>query len=217
MNNGNDAMEGHRRWIIALNSSRSVMAVLIAVFLVVAAVTSAPSYGAIVGTPFLTFNGNGDGEINDVEDDEFEVKKTYEQVGPIFLEFTVLSTGEIEIEELIRNETRTTWIDFHFEIVAGNAVFSEIEFEDPDPFPFPNVNRLPDTKVWLSGGTVAHDEEFELELELEVLSLSGFFGQSPSETIRIKQIPSVPIPAALWLFASGLLVFIGAARRRKVF
>lgn len=198
---------------MALNSSRAVMAVVIAVFLSVATVTSAPSYGAIVSA-FVSDDEFGDGDAV-IDDNVIYVEKEYEQVGPISLEFEVDSDSPVvQIVEEIENETGTDWLDFHFEIVDGDAIFSDVTL--PFPFPFTIIETDdPDfpKKVWLLGGTVPDDNEFDIGFEITIL---GFWEPGTTETIRIEQLPTVPIPAALWLFASGLIVLIGAARRRKL-
>jgi PKD repeat protein len=46
------------------------------------------------------------------------------------------------------------------------------------------------------------------------LAVEDDFGQRDYTTIQIN-VSAVPIPAALWLFGSGILGFIGIARRKK--
>ena len=69
-----------------LHSSRTMMAVFIAVFLGVATVTSAPSYGAIVFTT-IELNGNVSGDTESDGVDTIFVEKVYDQFEPIFIEF----------------------------------------------------------------------------------------------------------------------------------
>jgi hypothetical protein len=42
-----------------------------------------------------------------------------------------------------------------------------------------------------------------------------FSASTPGDYIRVITVSSVPIPAAVWLFVSGLLGLIGIARHRK--
>lgn len=48
---------------------------------------------------------------------------------------------------------------------------------------------------------------------LDVISLS-FTGQDADASIAPFQVQEIPIPAAFWLFGSGLLALIGMTRRR---
>ena len=192
---------------MSLNPFRPMMAVFIAVFLGVGMLTSAPSYGAIVAFEFDV----NDNEIIDFDTDlqtSIELVKVFNDptpLSPLEFSFKVDSTDSITIEEVIVNRTGITWFDFHFEIIFGDAEFASAVGFDP---PFGNADTSSPKAVWLSGGTVPDNAAFSITLVVDVLSTADF--------IVIEQLPTVPIPAALWLFGSGLLVLVGAARRRKM-
>jgi hypothetical protein len=44
----------------------------------------------------------------------------------------------------------------------------------------------------------------------------GFNNAGTLVTVDVRIIPAVPVPAAVWLFGSGLLGLVGIARRKKV-
>jgi hypothetical protein len=46
-------------------------------------------------------------------------------------------------------------------------------------------------------------------------SSAAFPGFHPAFSGSLNQVPSVPVPAAAWLFGSGLLGLVGVARRRR--
>ena len=176
---------------MSLNSSRALKAVLIAVFLGVATVTSAPSYGAIVFTK-IELKGNVSGSIGSNGVDTIFVEKVYDQFEPIFIEFFTdpLFFGQVTIEEMIVNRTGIDWLDFHFEIVGAESVLVALI----EPFTIADVTS---TAVWLSGGTVSGvGQSFGVLLGLNITG--------DNLIIEIQQFPTVPIPAALWLFGSGL-------------
>ena len=187
---------------MGLNTSRQI-GVFIAVLLGIAMLASAPSYAAIVQVELDTM-GNGDGIIG-FSGNTITVDKDFTALGEIFLGFEVDNYDTITIIEDIDNETGFNWIDFHYEIVSGAAEFGSVI----NIAPFTIVDFSPDNTIaWLSGGVVLAGNGFNPTLGVNII---GF-----SEIILIKEFPSVPIPAALWLFGSGLIVLIGAARRRKM-
>jgi hypothetical protein len=52
--------------------------------------------------------------------------------------------------------------------------------------------------------------------ELPVLSsYDPAFGLQAADLVMVTNVAAVPVPAAAWLFGSGLLGLIGVARRRR--
>jgi len=45
--------------------------------------------------------------------------------------------------------------------------------------------------------------------------LRGYFNIGSGNSMQVLSVSSVPVPAAAWLFCSGLLGLVGIARRKK--
>jgi len=70
-------------------------------------------------------------------------------------------------------------------------------------------------------GLSAADPIAKVSLSFFASGQTGFFGQKSNATawfdnVAIGDVSAVPIPAAVWLFGSGLLGLIGIARRKKI-
>jgi len=109
------------------------------------------------------------------------------------------------------------------ELLSFDANILSNSFSSTDDFGFPSFPR-----VIFENGSVTQ-MEFEsttLDPQLTIfLTASGIefvYAQGPfgAETEQfagfVENISAVPVPAAVWLFASGLLGIIGVARRKKV-
>ena len=75
------------------------------------------------------------------------------------------------------------------------------------------------TAVSGNSGDTGFDAALTLEsvLELRIINSEdpSWNGPSLAATLGIDNITAVPVPAAFWLFGSGLLGLIGIARRKK--
>jgi phospholipase/lecithinase/hemolysin len=79
-------------------------------------------------------------------------------------------------------------------------------FLDPSAFGFTNVTDACYSEFVVPGGTsCANPDEF--------LSWDGFHPTTATHRIIAEQVV-VPVPAAAWLFVSGLIGLLGLARRR---
>ena len=68
----------------------------------------------------------------------------------------------------------------------------------------------------LSPYVVSGTEVLQLGLQFELYDMSGSLLNSTATVSNLALTQVVPIPAAVWLFGSGLLGLIGVARRKKV-
>jgi hypothetical protein len=74
----------------------------------------------------------------------------------------------------------------------------------------------PTDNVWTTlgvGTAPAPDNTASVDFNVLVLAPSG--GSGFFDSASFEQISEIPVPAAVWLFGSGLLGLLGVARRRK--
>lgn len=133
-----------------------------------------------------------------------DITKDYTELGTMTLFISVNSPGVYLINEDIVNNTSADWTDFHWELFeeVGNVTFLNVILNGS---PFSNLDIM-DTSVWLDGGVLAIGQDFNAQIEVQVAGTSGLFG--------IDQHPSVPLPGAIWMFASALGA-AGFMRRRR--
>ena len=81
-------------------------------------------------------------------------------------------------------------------------------FLDPAAFGFTNVTDACYSEFVVSGGTICTNPD-------EFLSWDGFHPTTATHQILAANM-TVPIPAAVWLFGSGLLGLIGIAKKQRV-
>ena len=129
------------------------------------------------------------------------------------------STVAYEKVELFSGETIFTE---SFEITeAGSYLATLTDFEFPSAMEETGMNIT--TASEMPGSLLAPGSfTFEATPGDYFLSFFGFADASSSTMlgqygieVRMTEMPEIPIPAAVWLFGSGLLGLIGIARRRK--
>lgn len=107
--------------------------------------------------------------------------------------------------------------------VAGDQalvnLFSVITLEDGsgnvttlDLFPQSSIDAI--SEVYFGAGTVTPGDTLGDTFTLDLVDSYGYFTFETTATTPTN-INSVPLPAALWCFGSGLLGLIGVARRKK--
>ncbi len=127
------------------------------------------------------------------------------QGGPPVAEATALSAAfntilAAAIEDIANLFPDTSLIEFDTYGLLTEA------FQDPSAFGFTNVTDACYSEFGLPGGTTcANPEEF--------LSWDGFHPTTATHQIIAEQVV-VPVPAAVWLFMSGLIGLVGFALRR---
>ena len=147
-----------------------------------------------------------------------DLTKTFEQVGPITLTFTVGHStgggGPFDVTEAINNNTGTEFTDFHFAIVEpaqnNGVVFpsfsqSTLTGFTLDSAPSSGSRNLNFTGSLASPGTAT--ASFRLSLPDP--------GNNKEYTFQLVQTPTVvPEPATWALMVAGLLGVAGMRRRR---
>ena len=77
-----------------------------------------------------------------------------------------------------------------------------------------DANTPQDVWTAMGVGTAAAPDN-TAEVRFIVLGLAGSGGAGFFDSMSAEQVPAIPVPAAVWLFGSGLLGLVGVARRRK--
>jgi len=80
------------------------------------------------------------------------------------------------------------------------------------------VSQTPHSELWRGALKVGEFIQWQLAalgggLDWDV---SYILDVSGTDFVRLSVVSSVPVPAAVWLFGSGLLGLIGVARRKQV-
>ena len=115
-------------------------------------------------------------------------------------------------------QTETLFTDMFTITDAGNYKATLTDFEFPVPMIAAGMNVTTATE---SLGSLLAPGSFTFDAVPGeyFVSFFGFAGAPPPSLgqygIEISQIAAVPVPAAVWLFGSGLLGLIGIARRKK--
>jgi hypothetical protein len=141
---------------------------------------------------------------------------------PILKIFTVRPGAggfSFQLDELITNNGPTPWTDWHEELLVSDGAGGWTPSTPDDGLFFDSVS------LNSPGGTVQGgfgDDMAWMFFDNPVLA-----GQSIDITkvivvprigitqFAIAEYPTIPVPAAVWLFGSGLIGLIGIARRRK--
>jgi hypothetical protein len=112
------------------------------------------------------------------------------------------------------NFTGLDWTDFHIEF-ASDDPFREVSFNVRDIVPDTDPNYILD--VGFNENTELPDAAwiFFNTPEGPGLSVDAFTDAGVAQFSLQFQPTVVPVPAAVWLFGSGLLGLIGMARRKK--
>ena len=127
----------------------------------------------------------------------------FTDLGPIWIDFLNF-TQQDNFNITVYNETGIAWTDFHFEFVGAQI------FQPLGVMPFSSN---------LVGADISIDYDaawlFFGPSESLGFTASGVIN-TPNPNYSLHIAPSaVPIPAAVWLFGSGLLGLVGIARRKK--
>ena len=103
-------------------------------------------------------------------------------------------------------------IDF-FDIETVEGTNNEIKlFDKDDNELLPNTFFVPDTGGDNMWGQLLFGVDGVKRIELNM----GGSGAIDNITFTAAEMPQVPVPAAIWLFGSGLIGLVGFARRKKV-
>ncbi len=139
----------------------------------------------------------------------FEV--TFNNLSSVQIDFDVSDMVQDDISMNIYNNTGTGWSGFDFSLTGvgingpfnvepNTSTFSGYQFHENDP----------DTSK-ASGVTLMFDG-------LENVGLYNIFGSADTRFVQSYSLiltpATVPVPAAIWLFATGLVGLIGVARRK---
>jgi hypothetical protein len=174
----------------------------------------------------ISASGPGLGSFlaNDIDNDDrsLVLTKTFEQVGPITLTFTVGHAtgggGPFDVTEPIFNNTGTEFIDFHFAIVEpaevqGNGVvFTSFNQSILSGFTLDSPPSSGPRNLNFTGSLVS------AEATAALFNLSPFDpGNGNTYTFQLVQTPSVvPEPATWILIVAGVLGVVAGMRRRRL-
>lgn len=138
---------------------------------------------------------------------------------PILKIFTVDGTGAFfRLDELITNNGPTPWTDWHEELLVSDGQGGWTPSTPGDGLFFEGVFlNSPGGNVQGGFGDDMADIFFDNPvLPGQSIDITKYIAVPNGMTeFAIAEYPTVPVPAAVWLFGSGLIGLIGIARRRK--
>ena len=117
-------------------------------------------------------------------------------------------------EEVELFDTQTVLNDTFTVIDAGTYIATLTDFEFPEPMDQSGMAVTTATEL-LGSLNAPGSFTFEATPGEYFVSFFGEAGASTSYGMYGIEISQVPVPAAVWLFGSGLIGFVGVARRRK--
>jgi hypothetical protein len=143
-----------------------------------------------------------------------EVHVDFVNLDPVWLVFDSRGSPSEQMTFRFNNLTGLDWTDFHIEF-ASNDPSAPVSFNVPVIAPDTNPNYILD--VGFNENTALPDAAWIFFNTPEGLGLSvNAFTDAGVAQFSLQFQPTVvPVPAAVWLFASGLLGLIGIARRKK--
>jgi hypothetical protein len=106
---------------------------------------------------------------------------------------------------------------FHNEL-GGTSFNSMLLSGDPDLVKFTNFpNSPPDIVYWSSTAVAGFpDNAYDFNITIGKQFSAGKTISLYAWAVHDGNIGAVPVPAAIWLFGSGLLGLVGMARRKKI-
>jgi hypothetical protein len=138
---------------------------------------------------------------------------------PILKIFTTNGGGPFfRLDETITNNGPTAWTDWHEELLVSDGSGGWTPSTPGDGLFFESVSlNSPGGDVQFTVGDDMAWIFFDNPvLQGESIDITKFiavpFGM---KEFAIAEYPTVPVPAAVWLFGSGLIGLIGIARKRK--
>jgi len=117
-------------------------------------------------------------------------------------------------EEVELFDTQTVLNDTFTVIDAGTYIAILTDFEFPEPMDQSGMAVTTATEL-LGSLNAPGSFTFDATPGEYFVSFFGEAGASTSYGMYGIEISQVPVPAAVWLFGSGLIGFVGVARRRK--
>jgi hypothetical protein len=159
---------------------------------------------------FVTNIGSGPGNI--------AVEIDFVNLDPVWLLFDPQGVPFEDMVFRINNLTGLFWTDFHIEYANSdpfNLVFFDVPIIIPDTDPtFDFQIGLNDNTGLPNAGWIFFNTPEGSGLWIEAVTDTVV---DPFALFSITLQPTViPIPAAVWLFGTGLLGLIGISRRRKI-
>lgn len=141
-----------------------------------------------------------------------ELDVTFNNLQPVQINFDNSVAANDDILIYLYNNTGTGWSAFDFQMVdSGVSGPFTVDFVS-GTYLGVNSSGYDSVTGLFTGITLLMDNpEYDA-----LLNVSGTISATPLQQYSLILTPSaVPVPAAVWLFGSGLLGLVGVARRRR--